>query len=180
MVEIPKDIEEVITRVDRLHDRSLLPRTDAPMDKYDGFLKQIFPKYQIRNITEFDYGRSYRYLIALSNDPDAAALDIKRIANAVDRNGLVETVNLAISVLANYFLAHFDRYVRKAGKLERLRSDEATTSEQRRVLQDLVEGLGKSGVRRLDPAVAALAVPDVETDLCEKGEATVADCLFFG
>lgn len=180
MEKIPADIDAIITRVDRRHEEGLLPRTDTPKDKYDRFLAPIFPKYQLVNLTEFDYGRSYRYQLVLSSDPDAAALDRKKLAQAVKRSGSIEFLDLAISVIAPYCLLRYVRYTWQQGKVQEQRSDRpfspALEDASRRVL-GFLQGYR---IHALDPAIAALPVPDVQTDLMETGEATVSDCLFTG
>lgn len=177
---LPTEIENAITSVDRRHDAGVLPDADTPTDKYDVLMKRSFSDCQVVNITEFDYGRSYRYLIVMSRDPDAAALDRSRLALAVRRAGAVLMMKLAISCLADYYLVGFSRYEWTRGEVTE-RVDAVPVDAQEALLHErLTVLLAAQGLKELAPTIAASAVPDVHTELCDVGEATVADCLFFG
>src|SRR5207237_6063167 len=98
----PDDTTAWITAVDREGNKTLLPKSDTPIRKYDLLLERAFPAYRVINLTEFDYGRAYRYSIVLSRDEDAAALEVERVRRFVREEGKLEVVNIAISTLAPY------------------------------------------------------------------------------
>jgi hypothetical protein len=178
MAKIPDDIEVIIDRIDRLGDRSLLPQTDAPVNKYDVLLENTFPDSHVVNTTDFDYGRSYSYFIVLTKDRDAASLEEAVLFQAVQRAGAIDQLNIAISAITPYVDVWFIRYSLEDGEVIEEESAEPFTEAQLQALETLLAVLGEHGIRRIDSEVAALKPPGIQTELNDK--ATVADCLFYG
>jgi len=177
MVDIPADIELVIDTIDRKHILESVPNSKAPIDRYDNLLRSLFPEFQIVNITEFDYGRSYRYLVTLSENVNAGALDDAVFLREVELSGSIDQVTLAISAIAPYFLLSFIHS--SAGKIKQ-RSENPSNVAQDSAGKLISAALNDLGLKRLAEEVSTQIVSDVSTELCELGEATVADCLFYG
>jgi hypothetical protein len=180
MSDIPNQVDSVISEVYRRGNAALLPRTDTALDKYDNLLASLFPDFQIINITEFDYGASFRYLIVLSADPDAGKLNTVDLLRAAQRTSSVDRLDLAISAIAPFCLIEYVRNTYRNGALEEQRSDNPFDAVQARATEKLLSQLGLLGICRLENAVGKIVVKDVQTDSCDLGDATVADCLFFG
>lgn len=119
-------------------------------------------------------------MLIFSSDPNAAAFDKHKLSQAVHKSRLLDNMHLAISVVAPYVLISYIRYTLSSSDLDRQQSDLAFSEAQQLAGEKLVRMLVKLGLRALEHSVANLCVPDVETDLRDLGEATVADCLFFG
>lgn len=179
-MNLPKDIEDVLSKIDRDSDYTLLPRYDAAIDKYDHELKEVLREWQVRNDTEFDYGRSYQYTVALCDDPDAGAADQSRLCSAVKKAVEVDTMFVAISAVAPYVHFRFVRYTWEDNQLFEEWTQTPKSSVQEEAMTRVMNMLVKHGIRPIDSVLASTPVPDVETDLCDKGDATVADCLFYG
>ena len=180
MTTIPPEIESLITRVDRLGDKSLLPKAGASIHRYDAEIEALFPDGRVVNITEFDYGRAYRYQIVLSRDPDAANLDDDALSRALSRLKRIEVLNVALSVLAKYSLIRYLTYTRQGGEIEETWTDAPVTAGQREAANRVLGWLSENRFQLVSNDVASCVVENVATELCDEGDATVADCLFFG
>jgi len=180
MAPIPADVDAIISRIDRQRDYSLLPRTDAAKDKYDRQLQELVPQYKMQNLTEFDYGRAFRYRIVLSTSENAASLDKARLASVVREHGFVDAIHVDISAVSPYSQIRFVRYVLKDGQLSQAWSTEPFSPDQGDVADSVLEFLERLGFRQIDPTVADTPVPGVSTELTAPDNATVADCLFNG
>ncbi len=180
MAEIPKEIEAVINCIDRQKDYALLPRTDAAKDKYDAVLKKLFPNYQVNNITEFDYGRSFRYDIYLTENKLAATYDKDIFAQAIQQEGKMERIWLAISAIAPYAYIQFVQHLWPSTKEIDHLSYEPLSEKQNQALSAILKFLETEGIHRIEKAVALTIIPDIATDLHDKGTVRVQDCLFFG
>ena len=178
--DIPLPITAVIDQVDRRKDHALLPGTATPLDRYDRLLDGACPTCRVVNISEFDYGRAYRYWLVLDRGRPVDPLNARDVEKAVRTEGPVEVMDLAISCIAPFALIRFVRYALEDGRVVDLRSSAPFSTEQEKVGEDLLKSLTTEGIARLAPEIAAIIVPGVETELREKGEATVAHCIFFG
>jgi hypothetical protein len=180
MTTIPTDIEAIISRVDRDRDWTKLPRADSKRDKYDRQLTELFPQYKIQNLTEFDYGRSFRYSIVLSESDDAAAFDKEKLAAAILREGAIEAVDLAVSVLGPYAQIRFARHDLQHGQVVSQWADEPFDAIQQRTADTILDFLSKLELRVISPDLARTVMRGVATELTAPEDATVADCLFYG
>lgn len=184
---IPNDIKEIIDRIpspSEFNSQSSswigLPKANDSKTKYDRLLQEAFPDFQIVNITEFDYGRSFRYAIALSNDPNAAELDREKLAFIVERERNLDQLLVAISAISDYIDVEFIRYSWQNGEAMEERSLLPLNRLQNQTWEKLSGLLAARGFSRLEPKIAQTLVMDAGTELCDPGEATVADFLFYG
>jgi hypothetical protein len=180
MTQIPPNIQSVIDQIDGHRNPALLPRTDADQTRYDGLMKDLFPEFSVANITEFDYGRSYRYTVGLSSEPDVTSLDARKILAAAKVRGPLFGIDVAISAIAPYALVRFNRYLVVRGRLQKDAADRPFNDAQAQAAQRLLAALDALGIHRIDAAIAATSVAGVRTELTDPRDATVADCLFFG
>ena len=94
-----------------------MPKANDSKTKYDRLLQEAFPDFQIVNITELDYGRSFRYAIALSDDLNSAALDIEKINQIAEQEGSRDQLLVAISAISIISMWNFSAIAGKMGKL---------------------------------------------------------------
>lgn len=180
MENIPNDIKDIVDRIDRQGDWRLLPNNSTPKNKYDGFLQDCFPNFVVVNITEFDYGRSFRYSVTLSQNPEAASLNTSSLNKAVRAEGEINQLLIAFSAISSYVDVKFVSYTYQRDRVVEKWSKRPINNEQATALGDLSVLLKKEKLILMDPDVAATILPDIETDLKNKNEATVGDCLFYG
>lgn len=181
MALIPLEIATIIDKIYRFGHTELLPSASTPIDKFDSELSESFPGHILINITEFDYGLCYRYVITLSSNPALATLDETILRKMLKPGMDVERAYLSLSAVAPYALIHFTRHhLKDDGSLVCERYEEPPTPSLQEALDTLINFLRARSIRRLDPALASTVVADVKTELQDPGEATVADCLFYG
>jgi hypothetical protein len=101
-------------------------------------------------------------------------------ARVVQAAGGIESVFLDLSAVAPYVLFRFVRYQPAGDRALARWSDVPLSAAQEALLQQLMVHLAAEGFTRLEQGVADLPVPDVTTELCDEGEATVGSCLFYG
>ena len=114
MAEIERELDEIITKIDREGNYALLPKTNTPIDKYDSELKSIFESYQLLNLTEFDYGRSYRYGILFTTNPDADVLENQRLFSFDDCAEVLHDSKNAVSRVVD--VGHFSNSPGRLGR----------------------------------------------------------------
>lgn len=180
ILPIPPAILAIIDRIDRAGDLTLLPGADTPTERYDDLMRDLFPGYQLRNLTDFQHGRAWQYLIGLTDHPDAVSLDRVRHSQLVHTLGGLDSVFVDISAIAPYVRFRFVRYQFAGDTAQARWSDTPQGADQHVVSTRIMLRLADEGFVRLSPGVADICVPDVQTELCDVGEATVGSCLFYG
>jgi len=171
-MEIPKDIQRIVASIQT-------PSTNTPIEKYDSDLANLFPNYSIVNITEFDYGRSYRYLIFLKPGIHSAILNEKKLQAVVVNEKQLDGISLAVSAVSPYLLLELIQYrVTNESRVISEWRDEPISAEQASASEKILSFYKKLGYTKLTSQVAELKVPGEKTEL--QDEPTVADFLFFG
>ncbi len=177
---IPQDIQQVINNLDREKMYEYLPKSNSSINKYDDVINQLFKDSTIINITEFEYGRSYRYLIYSVKNDKLTALDSSILSGIVADYDKVECIKLAISAVSNYLLIEFSTYSLDNEDLVEIKNPIPISSFQVNVLNAIEGKFSKLSYKVLSPEISSLVIPDISTELCDVGETTIGNSLFFG
>lgn len=178
LVKLPDDLEELIDRVYRRGDVDFVRRRLVRENDWARDVGSVADIFCFEEQTDFNYGRAYVYDIWLTTDQRATEhkADVRR--RLLSEVGEVESVRFAVSVLAPYFLLSYSRLFYQQGKVHQTYALAPMSSSQQALGTKLSDYALLRGYRQLQPSLAEIIIPDVETELRGKGTATLADCLF--
>lgn len=157
-----------------------LPAAGDVTTKFDGLVERCVRQYPWRNITEFDYGRSYRYSIAAHGGPGALEADNKKIRSIVDATGKVALTHLAISAFSPFATISFQRWENTTKGIVESVSDQPTTREEAAILMKLRQELASASIAVLPKETVDTPVAGIATELADEDHATVGDVILWG
>ena len=174
---IPKEIKTLIDHIYRSTDPLFVKSRLVYSDRWLTYLKSIAGGFVIVDETDFNYGRAYRHDLWLTKDVRASVHSREIQDRMVSELGRVESVSLSVSVLVPYFMLHFQTCEATSdGTLQRFGL--YPESEAQGLISDQIDhDMCALGYVRLIPEVAKIVVPDIETELAERGTVTVEYCV---
>jgi len=169
---IPLDIQQLIE--DRYINGDWSANKKADWNNYTEFekeLKNLYPKYVVRNNTDYNYNFGYEYVIYLTRYNTY----IQNQGLALLVFGSVKCIGVSISKIIPYFCINYYSITKKGAIAFTSPNKEKQQQEAAIKLETLLKS---RGYKQITLETSQLIVPHIETELNEKGEATVRDCIF--
>lgn len=177
---VPKDISDVIDRVYKKGDYKFVASRLVRDDKWNNLFKDVFRGFVIVDETDFNYGRSHELHIWLTNDKRAGVHRSDIQQQLLTDVGSLYSVCLFVSIFCPYYMIRFHSCYLTENDVSHVFEWDALSVKQSDVVSIIETEMASRGYRRLDKLLALHPVPDVETELKDKGTVTVADCLMGG
>ena len=175
--KLPDDIEAAIKQIYRNGDHDFVRSRQVPSAKWHSLVESVSNQYVVRDQTDFNYGLAHVFTIYLTSDVRAGVGSVEIQRKLLDDIRELKFVRVSISVILPYFMVSFGRYRVAVGSPEHAFALKPQSEDQAQLAALVETTMKNEGLRRLDPEMAELIVPDVQTELRGIGTATVSDLI---